>query len=496
MNNFTTNDDYGLTSAAPHEDLSVLFVDLDGTLIQTDLLHEMLLMLFKSNIWLLLRSFLKLTHGRAAFKKAVSEAVTQEISQLPFRKEVLDFIAAQRSQRRKIILATAADFTRVQSIAEELGLFDGILASDGVHNLKGKNKLEIIKEFCREHHYTQFDYLGDSYADLPIWREARGIYIVAPSSSLMTKVRKFAEPAGILGTWQSPMQSILSALRPQHWVKNILVFVPMVTSHKVFIFPLVKSAAIAFVCFCFCTSATYILNDLVDINADRRHPVKQKRPFASGALPIRWGLLLASLLLILGFALSLLTLPAAFSLALAVYLVTTSAYSFFAKRIVILDVLILSGLYTIRVFAGGMATAIPISEWLAVFCMFFFVSLALAKRYAELEKLLGANKVMERERGYRVSDIALIESMGSTSGYIAVLVLALYINSEQMKMLYSNKWPLLLLCPILMYWISRIWIKAKRGELSEDPIVFTIRDRISVYLGIIVIGLLIAGSYL
>jgi 4-hydroxybenzoate polyprenyltransferase/phosphoserine phosphatase len=499
MNNLTEREDPGMITDAPPAAgamAEVLFVDIDGTLIRTDLLHESLVLLSKQSIKLLLRALLSLAHGRAAFKKAVSEAVTPEIRHLPFRKEVLGFIADQRSQGRKIILATAADSIWAQGIADELCLFDGILASDGVHNLKGTDKLEAIQEFCREHRYAQFDYLGDSYADLPIWREARSVYVVAPSASLMAEVREFAEPAGILGTWQSPIRYVLSAVRPQQWVKNILVFVPLVASHKALTFPLAKAAAIAFVCFCFCASAVYVLNDLADISADRRHPTKRKRPFASGALPVSWGLPLASGLLILGFALSGMTLPAGFSVALAVYFVTTCAYSFLAKRIAMLDVLILAGLYTIRVFAGGTATAIVISEWLAAFCMFLFVSLAFTKRYAELERLLRTNEASASGRGYRVSDIALIESMGSASGYIAVLVLTLYINSEKMKTLYNNPWPLLMICPVLMYWISRIWIKAKRGELSEDPIVFALRDRISVYLGVIVIVLLIAGSYL
>jgi 4-hydroxybenzoate polyprenyltransferase/phosphoserine phosphatase len=499
MDSPAEREDHGMIPAEPpavEVTAEVLFVDLDGTLIQTDLLHESLLLLSRQSIGLLLRAILRLGHGRAVFKRAVSEAVTPEIRKLPFRTEVLDFVSKQRLQGRKVILATAADSTWAQSVADELGVFDGILASDGVHNLKGTAKLQAIQAYCREHRHAQFDYIGNSYVDLPIWRKAHGVYMVAPSAALVAEVRKFSEPAGILGTWKSATRSALSALRPQQWVKNILVFVPLVASHKMFTFALAKPAAIAFVCFCFCASAVYVLNDLADISADRCHPTKRKRPFASGALPIGWGLPLASGLLILGFALSGLTLPAGFSVALAVYFVTTCVYSFHAKRIAMLDVLILGGLYTIRVFAGGMATAIVISEWLAAFCMFLFVSLAFAKRYAELERLLRDNEPQASGRGYRVSDITLIESMGTASGYIAVLVLALYVNSEQMKTLYRNQWPLLLVCPVLMYWLGRVWIKAERGELSEDPIVFALRDRISAYLGVVIIILLILGSYL
>lgn len=499
MDNLTVQEDHSIIPDATHsikEMSEVLFVDIDGTLIRTDLLHESLVLLSKQSIWRFLRALLSLIHGRAAFKKTISEAVSPEISQLPFRKEVIGCIKEQRAKGRKIILATATDSAWAQSIADELGLFDGILASDGVHNLKGTAKLEAIQKYCREHQYNHFDYLGDNYTDLPIWRKARSVYIVAPSPALMAKVRKFSEPAVILGTWQSPILSALSALRPQQWVKNILVFVPLLASHKVFTLPLVKLTAIAFVCFCCCASAGYVLNDLGDINSDRRHPTKRKRPFASGDLPISWGLPLATLLLTISFTLSGLTLPTSFSVSLAAYFVITCVYSFYAKQIAMLDVIILAGLYTIRVFAGGMATAIVISEWLAAFCLFLFVSLAFAKRYAELERLFRANETLLSGRGYRISDITLIESIGSSSGYISVLVLALYVNSGPMKMLYVNPWPLLLVCPILMYWVSRVWIKAKRGELTEDPIVFALRDRISIYLGIIVIILFIAGSYM
>ena len=482
------------TEPSPIPAARMLFVDLDGTLIQTDLLQEATLALFKRSPWRLLRALLELAHGRAAFKRALSAAVSPEIRQLPFRVEVLEYIVTQRALGRKVILATAADAVWAQRVAAELGVFDGVLASDGTHNLKSREKLEAIQAYCRAHGSVEFDYLGDSAADLPIWREAHGVCLVAPSGRLLRKVREYAEPAAILGTRNVTARSVLAALRPQQWVKNVLVFAPLVASHNLFHVALAWAAAVAFVCFCFCASAVYVLNDLSDIDADRRHPAKRVRPFASGALPVSWGLPLAGGLLIVAFAVAALTLPAGFSVALAVYFATTCAYSFLAKRIAMLDVLLLAGLYTIRVLAGGTATGIVVSEWLMAFSMFLFVSLAFAKRYAELERLLRANEESASGRGYLVSDIGLIESMGPASGYIAVLVLALYINGEQMKALYRTPWPLWLACPVLMYWIGRVWIKAKRGELSEDPIVFALRDRVSLFLGVVVVGLLVAAS--
>jgi 4-hydroxybenzoate polyprenyltransferase/phosphoserine phosphatase len=497
MTNLTKRQDEPMKADASPPLGSPLFVDLDGTLIRTDLLDEAVLTLLKRSLWRFLGALARLVHGRAAFKRAISEAVSPEIHQLPFRDEVLEFVAEQRSLGRKIILATAADSAWAQCVADKLGMFDAVLASDGARNRKGPAKLEAIQAYCREHGYTEFDYLADSCADLPIWREARGVYLVAPSGRLLRKVREFAEPAAILGTRTAfPSRPLIAALRPQQWVKNVLVFVPLVTSHNVFHIPLVMAALVAFVCFCLCASAVYVLNDLADINADRLHPTKRKRPFASGDLPVGWGPPLASGLLMLAFIVSALALPAGFSAALALYFATTCAYSFVAKRIVMLDVLMLAGLYTIRVLAGGMATGIVVSEWLMAFSMFLFVSLAFAKRYAELERLVRTNVGTASGRGYLAADIGLIESIGPASGYIAVLVLALYVNGEQMKTLYRNPWPLWLVCPVLMYWISRVWIKAKRGELSEDPLVFTLRDRVSIYLGLIVVGLLVAASIL
>lgn len=499
MESITDRGEHRLTPPAPppyDAATRVLFVDLDGTLIRTDLLHEAVLALFKRSPGRLFSELLKLSDGRAAFKKAISQAVTPEISQLPFRGEVLEFITESRSLGRTVILATAADSVWAQCVADELGVFDGILASDGTRNLKGRAKLEAIQTYCRQHGYADFDYLGDSTADLPIWREAHSAYLVAPSRRLLNKVHEFAEPAAIIDARTSAKWSVLAALRPQQWIKNVLVFVPLVTSHNVLQFPLALAAALAFVCFCLCASAVYVLNDLADIAADRRHPVKRNRPFASGVLPVSWGLPLAGGLLALAFAMSALTLPAGFSAALAVYFAVTCVYSLIAKRIAMLDVLMLAGLYTIRVLAGGTATGIVVSEWLMAFSMFLFVSLAFAKRYAELERLLRANEVAASGRGYRVGDMGLIESLGPASGYIAVLVLALYVNGEQMQALYRNPWPLWLVCPVLMYWIGRVWIFAKRGELSEDPVVFALRDRISLCLVPIVIVLLIAASYL
>lgn len=471
-----------------------LFVHLEWGAVATNLLQEMSLHKCTRCSSVVRGAVSTTARDYTSHDKPSDTVANFDIRHLPFREDVLEFIRGQRSLGRKIILTTRGDPASARSIAEELGCFDGVLASDIVHSFRGDGELEAIRSYCRDHGHSEFDYLGDSEADLPIWRAARRAYLVAPTARLLRQVREFTEPAEILGYRRSPIRAAIAALRPHQWVKNILVFVPLVTSHTLFHLPTAIAALVAFACFCLCASAVYVLNDLADIGADRCHPTKRSRPFASGALPVSCGIPLSGGLLLLGFAISLLLLPYAFSAVLAFYFITTCAYSFFAKRIAMLDVLVLAGLYTIRVIAGGAATGIVVSEWLMAFSMFLFVSLAFAKRYAELERLQHATERAPNGRGYRIADIGLIEGIGPASGYIAVLVLALYVNAHSMRLLYGNPWPLWLLCPVLMYWISRVWLIAKRGELSEDPIVFALHDRVSFYLGLLVVGLLVMAS--
>jgi 4-hydroxybenzoate polyprenyltransferase len=289
---------------------------------------------------------------------------------------------------------------------------------------------------------------------------------------------------------------LLAELRPHQWSKNLLVFVPLATSHRVFEVGLCKAAATALLCFSLCASAVYVINDLLDLQADRRHPQKRLRPLAAGSLPLSWAAPLAATLLLLGFGLAISVLPWLFSVVLAAYFLLTCGYSLFAKRVAMLDVLALSGLYAIRVFAGGVATQIVVSEWLIVFSVFLFTSLAFAKRYAELTRLARDNQGAAEGRQYRVADLGLLETLGPCSGYIAVLVLALYVKDwDRTGNLYRNPWPLWLLCPLLMYWVSRLWIKAKRNELAEDPVVFALRDRVSLMLGAAALLLVVGATW-
>lgn len=285
---------------------------------------------------------------------------------------------------------------------------------------------------------------------------------------------------------------LVKVLRPYQWVKNLLLFVPLLLAHQAVTQTLLAQLALGFVAFSLCASAIYVINDLGDLESDRRHPHKKHRPFASGTLPFFWGPCYAVTLLVVAFTASAAFLPLNFTGLLAVYVVLNALYSFFVKRVFMLDVLLLAGLYTLRLVAGGAVTQLPdagpveVSQWLLAFGLFLFLSLAFSKRYVELQRLEGLEQDKVHGRGYLAVDLSLIETLGPTSGYIAVLVLALYINSEQLRRYYSHAWAIWLICPVILYWVSRIWFLAKRGQLDEDPVVYSFHDPVSLLLGVVV----------
>jgi len=287
--------------------------------------------------------------------------------------------------------------------------------------------------------------------------------------------------ASTLGRGAAP--AVIRALRLHQWVKNVLVVVPLVLAHRVSDREALLHALYAFVSFGLVASAGYVFNDLRDREADRLHPVKRDRPFASGELSAGAGVVLIVVLLAAGFVLASAVLPTPFTVALSTYLVTTVLYSWQLKRLAVVDVLVLAGLYTLRLFAGGLASEVPLSPWLLAFAMFLFLSLAVAKRYSELAGVAERSESRAVGRGYLTGDRELLTMIGVTAGYLAVLVLALYVNGPDVSALYSRPLLLLLICPVLLYWITRLWLLAHRGELHDDPVVFTLEDPLSYALG-------------
>jgi len=456
-----------------------LCIDLDDTLVKTDtLLESMLLLLKKKPVYVLLMP-LWLLKGKSYLKQQIAQRVVLNVALLPYHSALLDYLMEQWRSGRKILLTTAADTSIANQIAEHLGIFHAVLATNGTPNLAGRAKLREIQNYLGS---SEFVYAGNAKVDLPIWRTSKRAIIVNAPDRLVQTVSKVANVSHLFKEENNRLRRFISAIRPHQWVKNALVFIPLAAGHQIINPDRLLAAVLAFVAFSLCSSGVYLLNDLLDLEADRLHSSKQHRPFACGDLPVKVGLLVFPLFVFAGIGLSLL-LPFDFTMILCAYFALTLAYSFYVKRIVILDVMLLALLYTLRMVAGGVATNIHITNWLLVFSMFFFLSLALLKRYSELHAIVRCAKETDQSRGYSTSDIDQLASMGSASGYITALVLGLYINSEDVKSLYAYPELLWLICPLILYWISRAWLIARRGAMDDDPVVFAVRDRASYLVG-------------
>lgn len=456
-----------------------LCVDLDGTLIRSDLLIESALALIAQHPLSLFAMLWWLLRGKANLKRRVAERVSLDPTGLPYNKELIDWLRGQH--KRPIVLCTASDLRLAQPVADHVGIFDEVLASDGRTNLSGSAKAAALVARFGE---NGFDYVGNAPIDLAVWKHARSALVVERGNALSkaaarvaTVERRFELSGGGIKAW-------IKALRIHQWIKNILVFLPLLASHRVLEVDSVAQALLAFVCFGMCASSVYLTNDLLDLPADRQHHRKRHRPFAAGTLPLVAGPVVAALLLVASFGLAFLVAHQ-FVAVLFGYYVLTSAYSIRLKRIMMLDVVVLATLYTTRILAGTAAIQSKPSFWLLAFSMFIFLSLAMVKRYTELLALQASGKVTASGRGYDVDDIPLIQSMGSSSGYLAVLVLALYVDSTASMSLYRHPHYLWMLCPLLLYWISRTWAIAHRGVMHDDPVIFAVMDRTSQVLGVI-----------
>ncbi len=461
-----------------------LCVDLDGTLIHSALLVESALALLSRSPWSIFPMLGWLLRGKAHLKREIASRVTLDPALLPYNANVLEWVREQQPLR-PVVLCTASDAELAEAVAAHVGGFDAVLASDGQRNLSGSNKAQTLVELYGE---RGFDYIGNAKVDLKVWKHAHAAITVESGKSLSeaaaqvtTVEKRFKLPSPGIKHW-------LKALRVHQWVKNALVFLPLLAAHRLFEVEAVVSTLLAFVCFSLCASSVYITNDLLDLASDRQHHRKKNRPFAAGHLPLIAGPIVAAGLLLISFALATI-LREVFVAVLAGYYVLTSAYSLRFKRIVMLDVVVLATLYTSRIVAGTAAIQTKPSFWLLAFSMFIFLSLAMVKRYIELLSAQKAGKINASGRGYDVGDIPLIQSLGAASGYLSVLVLALYIDSPDSRVLYHHPHYLWLLCPLLLYWISRTWAIAHRGVMHDDPVVFAVTDRLS--RGLLVIAALV-----
>lgn len=467
-----------------------IYVDLDGTLIKTDLLVESIFRFLKASPLNGFRLLRWLMEGRPVLKAKLAAHIVFAPEDLPYNQSLLEYLRECHRDGHRLILATASYQDHANLIAQHLDFFDEVLATGQGVNLKGPKKLEAI--LAREGG-EGFIYAGDSAADRPIWEAAEaGIYVNAPEKDVAAAV-KTGKDFKVLKTESSVLQAFIKEMRVHQWAKNALVFVPLLTAHQYHDLAAVFAALVAFVAFSLCASGIYFGNDLLDLDADRHHATKSARPLAAGDLPLTGGALGALLLPLAGLLLGLLCLPWLFVITLLSYIVVTSAYSLYLKRRSTIDVMTLAFLYTLRIIAGAVAIEVALSSWLFGFSVFFFVSLAYLKRYIEIAKLVGASGNAEG-RGYSSTDTETTFVLGVANMTGAVLVMALFITSDEVVALYGAPQILWGLCFILLYWGNRIWVGARRGKITEDPVVFALKDPVSRFSGLACVLVIVAAK--
>jgi 4-hydroxybenzoate polyprenyltransferase/phosphoserine phosphatase len=469
----------------------MLVVDLDGTLIRSDMLFETFWAAFSKTWKAPFVSIASLLHGRAALKHRLQGMAQVEVTSLPYNQDVLGYIQHWRAGGGRTALVTASNQTVAEGIAAHLGVFDEVHGSDETTNLKGANKAAFLQDRFGA---TGFDYIGDAEADLPVWAKAHKAIMVGVSGALAAKVAGMGREVEQLPGTAPSAKSYMKALRPHQWMKNLLVFLPLVAAHKYDLVS-IRDMLMAFVAFSLVASSVYVLNDLLDLAADRAHPRKCRRPFASGAIPISHGTVMAPVLLLTGLLLSL-PLGWHFLAVIAVYYAITTAYSLYFKRQLIIDICVLAVLYTMRIVAGSVAAHIPPSVWFLAFSIFFFFSLAAVKRQAELKDGVTSGRVKASGRGYQTDDLPLVVNMAIASGYVSVLVMALYVNSPAVLVLYHKPSALWGICLVLLYWISRMVMVTHRGEMHDDPVVFAAKDRVSLLCVALIFGFAALGVIL
>lgn len=458
-----------------------LVVDLDGTLLRSDVLIESGFAFIRQQPFRALAPLAWLAGGKANLKARLASEVSLDAATLPYDSSVVAFLEQEKANGRTLVLATASHQRYAEEISAHLGLFDRVLATNGDMNLSARTKRDIL---IREYGERGFDYLGNSSDDLVVWAAARKAFLANPEFGIEAKATRLGNVAQVIRSTRTPWRTWMKQLRLHQWMKNMLVFVPLLASHKITQPDLLANGFLAFIFFGLCASSVYLLNDLLDLEDDRQHPTKRNRPLASGAAPIKVALLLCPLLLLAAFGGSAMLLPWKFTLALAAYYALTLAYSLVLKRVMTVDVITLAMLYTVRIVAGTFAFDVQLTFWMLAFSMFLFLSLALVKRYAELRESHSQGKTeLTRGRGYYPGDLQMISSLGAASGYLAVMVLALYIQDQSTLALYRHPQVIWLACPLLLYWVTRTWMIAHRGWMHDDPVVFAMKDRNSLLLG-------------
>ncbi len=463
-----------------------LVVDIDGTLINTDLLYEAVILLIKKNPFYILKCLLWAFKGKAYFKNRIFGLINLDYLHLPYNEDLINFIEKEFASGRKIILASASPVSAAIGISKIHPIFTEVYGTQNNINLKGSNKLKVLTDRFGK---GKFDYIGNSNADSVIFENARNSYLVNPSGSIEKKSKRIAN---VKFTWKSSKANFvdyLQAIRVYQWIKNLLLFVPLITSHSFRSIDLFESTWGAFWVFSLVASSGYLINDVLDMSSDRNHPQKRYRPVASGKISILNASVLAVVFLASGLFLAS-KFNAAFFYTLLFYFTISLAYSVYLKKLALYDVFVLAMLYSLRVFAGGEVIDVPISFWLIAFSTFIFLSLAFLKRYSELITIKDSTALKKQNRGYASEDVYLVRIMGIVSGFLAIIVFALYINSPDVIRLYSKPLMLWSISFLLLFWINRMWLITSHGKMTDDPIVFTLKD-ITSYVIFLLCGLLL-----
>lgn len=460
----------------------IIAVDLDGTLVHTDILHESALQLLRDHAIYLLYFPFWLLAGKAFLKQKLADTVELNPATLPYNNELIDWLKRHKLIKYKIVLCTATNINVAKRIAEHLQLFDEVIASDGKHNLAGLRKKAALDAAYGE---GQYMYAGNSSDDIHVWNGTPKGVVVNASPGVLRRVKQITDIHLSFPRLPIAFPAWCRVVRVHHWLKNFLLFVPLLAAHRLDETDSLIQLMVAFISFSLCTSAVYITNDLLDLESDRQHPRKKHRPFASGLVPISYGALLVPVCGLVGLALSV-YVGKYFPAWLFVYFTLTFAYSAKLKKLVLIDCLTLAALYTLRIVAGAAAVSVPLSFWLLAFSIFIFLSLAFVKRYAELQVHMLERKNKAQGREYYVTDASLIQTFGITAGYAAVLVLALYVNGESATTLYQTPEFIWGSVPLMLFWISWVWLKAHRGLMNDDPLAFAVTDKASwaVLIGI------------
>jgi len=459
----------------------VIAVDMDGTLMLTDTLHESVIALIRNNPLFIFVIPFWLVKGITFLKLKVAQNIELDVKNLPYNVPLIDWLKKEKANGKKIVLCTAANERIAHAVSKHLLLFDDIISSNANTNLIGVNKRKALQD---RFGYKGFDYAGNSIADMEVWASSSKAIVVNASSAVQTKASKMTTVSQTFPSASIEPSDWISALRVYQWIKNLLLFIPLLASHQIGNFQSLSMLVLAFISFSLCASSVYILNDLLDLESDRQHPRKKYRPFSSAKISILLGLAIVPFLIIASFILGLM-IGQEFLIVLTIYFILTGAYSLILKSIVLIDCLTLAILYTSRIIAGAAVISVSLSFWLLAFSIFIFLSLAFVKRYTELMAQVKIGNDHAHGRGYKVSDSLIVQILGTSAGYLSVLVMALYIQSEDMMNLYAQPTAIWFAIPLLLFWISWVWLKATRGLMHDDPIVFAIKDKASIFVAVL-----------